>query len=783
MEPDNDLIKQLEKRLESLIKKQQDFNIEINSLKTELNLLKSSRQQSQPIAKKEVKSSSTTINDRYSISSEREVKARKTPSHNEGNLISGLETKIKKASSKNNLEKFIGENLMNKIGIVITIIGLAIGTKYSIEHDLISPLTRIITGYAFGIALLLIGIKLRPKYKNYSAVLVSGAMATMYFITFSAYNFYELISLYVTFGLMVIFTVFTVLAALSYNLQVIAHIGLVGAYAIPFLLSNNSGNVQVLFAYMAVINGGILFISFKKYWKQLFYVAFSITWLIYLAWFIPDYSVNNHFGVALMFASIFFISFYVTFLSYKLIKNETFNKTDIILLLTNSFIYYGLGYGIIESNTKYESLLGLFTLCNAIIHFIVGYTVFKQKLADKNLFYVIIGLVLVFITTAIPVQLEGNWVTLLWAGQAATLFCIGRSKKINFYELISYPIIILAFFSLLQDWIVDYSPAYYETDDRIAIIFNINFLSSVLFIGACALMQFYNNKYSNSETKYPKITNFVNYLIPSILIFSIYYSLRMEIAQYWNQALVDSKISYTPEGETYASFHKDYNLEKFKIIWLYNYTFIFLSGLSFLNIFKIKRKSLGYSLIGISILAIILFLSEGIVTLGELRDSYVEQTLASFYKRGFSCITIRYSGIVLLALLVYSCLKLQQEFPLDEKLKQYFELFIHAIILTVLSNELITWLSINHAEVAYKTGLSILWGAYSLAMIIIGIVQKKQYLRIASMIIFAITLLKLFYYDLSNLGTLQKTIVFVSLGVLLLIISFLYNKYKNIINE
>ena len=93
---------------------------------------------------------------------------------------------------KSDIEKFIGENLINKIGIAITVIGVAIGAKYSIEHELISPLTRMILGYLIGIGLLGFGIKLKKKYESYSTVLVSGAIAIMYFITYFAYSFYFL---------------------------------------------------------------------------------------------------------------------------------------------------------------------------------------------------------------------------------------------------------------------------------------------------------------------------------------------------------------------------------------------------------------------------------------------------------------------------------------------------------------------------------------------------------------------------------------------------------------
>jgi uncharacterized membrane protein len=83
----------------------------------------------------------------------------------------------------------------------------------------------------------------------------------------------------------------------------------------------------------------------------------------------------------------------------------------------------------------------------------------------------------------------------------------------------------------------------------------------------------------------------------------------------------------------------------------------------------------------------------------------------------------------------------------------------------------------------YRLGLSILWGVYALLLVVIGIWKNKKQLRIEAIALFAITLLKLFFYDMSRLGTIRKTIVFLSLGVLLLVISFLYNKFRNIISQ
>ena len=213
---------------------------------------------------------------------------------------------------KSDIEKFIGENLINKIGIAITIIGVAIGAKYSIEHELISPLTRIILGYLMGLVLLGFGIKLKSTYENFSAVLVSGAIAILYFITYAAYSFYSLFPQLPAFLLMVVFTGFAVVAAIKYDKQVIAHIGLVGAYAVPFLLSEGSGKVVILFTYMAIINVGILLIALKKYWKPLYFSSFICTWVIFAAWYFSKYKSNGTFYAGIFIPGRFSLLFFTS---------------------------------------------------------------------------------------------------------------------------------------------------------------------------------------------------------------------------------------------------------------------------------------------------------------------------------------------------------------------------------------------------------------------------------------------------------------------------------------
>jgi Predicted membrane protein (DUF2339) len=775
---DQENLSLLLEKLENLSKKQNAFSIEITELRGQIRSLQTgnvslleSKPQTIPAPSPIVPKQATSFETIKEI-----VK--------ENSAIDNL-----KATIKTDFEKFIGENLLNKIGIIITVIGVAIGAKYSIEHQLISPLTRIILGYLVGIGLLGFGIKLKAKYENYSAVLVSGAIAIMYFMTYAAYNLYALIPQTLAFVLMFFFTAFSVVAAINYNKQVIAHIGLVGAYAVPFLLSEGSGQVAVLFSYMAIINVGILFISFKKYWKPLYYVSFGLTWLIFSAWYVGKYIDKTHFSLGMLFAFIFFITFYGIFLAYKLLQKEKFEMFDVVLLILNSFIYYGLGFAMLNNYSNGENYLGLFTVANAFLHFGVSSLIYKHKLADRNLFYLIAGLVLVFITIAIPVQLDGNWVTLMWAAEAALLFWIGRTKAVPVYEKLSYPLMLLAFISIGQDWMGDYNNYGYEQKIKmITPIFNIHFLSSVLFIAAFAFINYTHQKNELTEPifKAKDFEKMCTYIFPTILLLAVYFSIYVEISNYWTQLFTISEL-YKPNNKAIDfGYSGNTDLLKFKSVWLINYSLAFLGILSLVNSRFLKNKTLGMINLGLLSFCILYFLLSGLYDLSELRESHLGKNGKSLFETGIFHLLFRYISVGFLSF-AFVCLykNLKEEFmnPAWKNFKLVFELFFAGTLIWILSSELINWMDILKFSQSYKLGLSILWGVYALAAIAMGIWKDKKHLRIGAIGLFGITLLKLFFYDISHLDTIAKTIVFVTLGLLLLLISFLYNKYKNLINK
>ena len=628
-------------------------------------------------------------------------------------------------------------------------------------------------------------MKLKQQYHNFSAVLFSGAMAIFYFITFAANNYYELIPVIPDFTVLVIITAATVGAAIWYRRQVIAHIGLVGAYAVPFLLDDGSGKVMIFFSYVALINCGILVISIRQYWKPLLYSSFIITWLVFLQWYFLSFTGSDQLAMALSFALIYFLIFYIIHIGYKIIKNELFAVSDIWLIMANSAIFYGLGYAMLSRTEGGGDFLGLFTFGNAIIQTIFWSIVFIKKRSDENLVAFIGGLALVFATIAIPVQLDGRWVTLLWAGEGLLLLWLGRSRQNPVYEWLSYPVIFMAFCSLVSDWTMVYGQYSVENPENwLRPFVNINLLSSLLVATSLGLITWlcHNGRFTTSLTGKEVLIRVLDVAIPVMFIAVLYFAFLLEITNTFGQLFTDSRIN-TSSDPLVKRFACNYDIMNFSMISVFSYSMIFFSLLSFINIRRIRSTVTGMPNMIINLVFLALFLTFGLIAIGGLRDSYLDLSGEHFFHAGIWNILVRYIGFTCAGIMLYAISTYVRSGILRIDFSTQFDILFHIVLLTIISNELINWMDLSRAGHSYKLALSILFGVYSLGLIILGIMKRKKHLRLCAMVLFGGTLLKLFFYDLTDLDTISKTIVFLSLGILLLIISFLYNKYTRSIFE
>jgi uncharacterized membrane protein len=417
---------------------------------------------------------------------------------------------------------------------------------------------------------------------------------------------------------------------------------------------------------------------------------------------------------------------------------------------------------------------GLFTLINAALHLVVSQVIRRMQLADRSLYYLILGLVIVFCTIAVPVQLDGNWVTLLWTTEAVLVFLIGRMRKAPAYEKLGAALAILSFLSFVQDSArhsFDFTYAYRGT---VRPFMNIVFATGLLVAAAQAVMIYYNRnkKYESMLPATGLFRWFYDSALLAMFIVTSYFVFVIEIHGYF-------KLLEKP-GAIYDTFYGIWNtrISAFAFVVTLLYSMAFDIVLMVINLRWGRSKALaGFSLTAIVIMTVLL-ITEALPVLNELTTTWFQKEGGYFGALEF---LIRYVVVAFTAILLYAGNQARAAFIPDGWLQKAWPLLVHAITLSFLSAEYLCWANSSGSDNQYKLGLSILWGIYALGLVVLGIRKKQKHLRLAGIVLFSITLIKLFLYDLAGSGTITKTVSFISLGVLLLVVSFLYNKYKEVL--
>src|SRR6478735_46273 len=112
--------------------------------------------------------------------------------------------------SNPDLEKFIGENLINKIAIALVVLGIGYFVKFAIDQQWINEYGRVAIGILCGGILIGTAHYLRNSYRAFSSVLVGGGIATFYFTITLAFQVYGMFHPpVIAFSIMVLITIFT----------------------------------------------------------------------------------------------------------------------------------------------------------------------------------------------------------------------------------------------------------------------------------------------------------------------------------------------------------------------------------------------------------------------------------------------------------------------------------------------------------------------------------------------------------------------------------------------
>jgi uncharacterized membrane protein len=653
------------------------------------------------------------------------------------------------------LEKFIGENLINKIGIAILVLAIAYFVKYAIDNNWVGPAGRVGIGILCGGILVGIAHRMRNSYKAFSSVLVGGGLAIFYFTITLAFHQFHLFNQTTSFIILIVITCFAVVLSLLYDKQELAVIALIGGLASPFMVSNGSNNYHALFIYMIILNAGLLIIAYNKSWRVLNIVSFGLTVLVVLA---VMTSLNaTSYATALLYISLLYLMFFAINVANNVRENKAFVTSDFTILLTNTTLYFSAGLYLLTM-MHHEDLRGVFSACLAAANLVLSFVLFRTKRADSNILYLLIGITLTFISLTAPIQLHGHYITIFWAAESVLLYWLYLKSNIKLMKLTSLIVWGAMLISILMDW----SALYGYSGNALAIIVNKGFITSLVSAISSYLLYVLINR-DESPNVYGVGLHPKFFQVAALLF--LFLSGLLEINH---------------------QFANRYPATSLNILYLMLYV------PAFVYVFYMISKKVAAITLNVTVNMILLALTILIYLLALPTLFDLQYEILVDHQAPDVHFMVHWLGALFIGLLFYQLIMLVKNSTHCE-VEKFGSWIVSGAIVTFLSLELCMAsnlifykpaTTIAHIQTVYiKTALPVLWGLSSFALMWLGMRNKARALRIISLTLFSITLLKLFLFDIRNIPPAGKIAAFFCLGVLLLIISFMYQKVKKIIVE
>jgi uncharacterized membrane protein len=658
------------------------------------------------------------------------------------------------------LERFIGENITSKIGIGILVLAIGFFVKYAIDNQWIGETARVAIGLLCGGILTGLAHRMRNSYAAFSSVLVGGGLAIFYFTITLAYHEYHLFSQTVTFIIMVGITAFAVVLSQLYNRQELAVIALIGGFATPFMASSGNNNYQALFIYLIILNAGLLVIAYFKAWRILNLLAFIFTVILFASWlytlpYQPPVVIWKH---ALIFGSIFYLLFIFINLAHNIRENKRFLASDFCTILSNTCLYFALGIYCINE-MEAEIYRGLFTASLAVFNLVISIILYQNRKTDPNILYLLIGITVSLVSLTAPVQLEGNNITLFWATEVVLLYWLFQKSRIRIMQLASLIVWLALLVSILMDWVEFYGQTSFHR-----FLINKGFVTNVFAAVSC-LAVFYLRKKDELSSEMNSIRGFPKANIFFLTAMVLFYAAGF--AEIW--------------------YNFDYHYPSVDINGLYLVAYT----LAFVILFRwlVARYT---SLHANNTIALILAGFALMLQLASLPLVFAAQEDMLKTSQNQGHFVAHWIAAALTSVIIYQLITSLRKVNSAQLYKTLVWLMC-AYIVIFLSTELLlavnmifysAALPLNEIERIYvKTVLPILWGVCSFAYMWLGMKYKFRTLRIISLSLFTLTLAKLFLFDIRHIPVAGKIAAFFCLGVLLLIISFMYQRVKKIIVE
>lgn len=347
-----------------------------------------------------------------------------------------------KDSSSLDLETLVGGRLLNRIAIVAIIVGVSFGLKFAFDSNWIGPSGRVGIGILLGAAMFPWSQWLLTRGYSYFSEGIAGlGAAVLYLSIWAGCRYYTLFSPDVGFYSMIVITAAIAAVSLGRDSQRIAVLSLIGGFITPVLVSTGKDEQVVLFTYLLILGAGMLVIAARREWLSIAPISFLLTIIYFWGWYDTFYTPSRLEGT-IVFATLFFI-LYSVLPVLNAAKLARLREIDIFITLANALAYLSALYVMLWPRDRWP--LTLLVLALSAAYLAITRVVPAPKSGDPPLARLIFaGLALTFATLAIPIRLDGKWITLAFAVEGAILAWTGFRAAVGLLRSAGYVLLAIS---------------------------------------------------------------------------------------------------------------------------------------------------------------------------------------------------------------------------------------------------------------------------------------------------------------------------------------------------
>lgn len=328
------------------------------------------------------------------------------------------------AGSILNLEETLGTNWLNKLGILILVIGVALFLAYEMRE--LGPAGK--TGVGFAVCAVMLGAGIfferRERWRILARAVIAGGWSLAYFITWAIYHVpavHILSSEGVDLALLLIVAAGMVAHTLRYDSQVVT--------GLTFLLAFTTINISRGDAYSligsAILAAGLAFVALRRRWFEMEIAGMAAAYLNHYLWLRPIIEpMHGHvhafpgYAVSAALLYSYWLIFLISYIVRRVDDNRQEQVSTVSALLSPALFVAVMGYQSLHPELAFQFFLGA-----GAVEFLAGQLPITRR--RRTAFIVLTTLGSCLLVAAFPYRYSGANLSASWLAEAEALLLAG----------------------------------------------------------------------------------------------------------------------------------------------------------------------------------------------------------------------------------------------------------------------------------------------------------------------------------------------------------------------